>query len=685
MGSFANEIMDFVKVYTTMDKSFTNSKNAKAKQKYYEEMVGVRKADNASKDVARRLKGAIDKVKLGLAQGEARRKAVLLPHQIEEMQSRAGIRGARATALQEETDRKRRMEPHNIEALDSASALRRSKLQGAAPLIPPEISSQFPGADVPTGGGAAAPGPQSALPGDENEDIYAQASDEDTASAPADEEEDTTDLEDDEQPAYGRGGAVVRHFAGGGPVENEPWNSGPAPAPGPELEPAVRAIPTQEEAAAPPAEEAPKTRGTSSSDGFDMTAVLDRWGAKQDRNPVAMALDEMAASKSTTAIAAPGSRGPVADQLSPKAAPSPPDIEQLRKVVDPRDELTRHAQTIKMLDLTTNYYANRGDLKKAATVAKMQLLHGRQMSMKLGSLAAAALEAGHKDKFLEYIRGAYDYVPDGNQLDASVNEEGNFVARVVNAEGKTVRDLGTITPGQAFKFALGSVASGEEHMRGVIAAATEGKSEIKRATEKPKAAGAGRGTKGPEGMKVSDEKNMRGMLDEEFPTSENDKGDSVDTPENKGLKAATMRVAMHPNNRKSNIGVSDAAIVTKGLIDPDPTKKGTIEAAEGGKMVNFGGASAFIPTEQFDHFISIRAQRIEAAKAKAATAAKDAAKPGFAGTVVNAIKAGTDAAATGTRDTSQSRARGGGPAYPFEYTSRGGGSARRRTALPVPQ
>jgi hypothetical protein len=685
--SFAGDLRDFTKSFMAGYKLSTERGKANDRAKYYDAMIGIKGAQ-AKASAARGAASLGLRAEGNRLRGEALKlREKLLPHQIDRMNAQAD-RARRPAAVRATTPK------------DDGGFTVPTELQEKFPGALPVGGAVGPQSALPISGAA---GDAYAQGGAGDDVVDDPELDTDTPDPVEDDDDDevATYSNGGAVAHFAGGGAVHREdveYAAFGPhsgregggalaVDADPGYQpgGPAPAalPTPQDDPTTfDSYPAPQGRTAPgfaqrqalargwadhtqqgidptdtpqealpqspvdPTDNAPeKPKSNDSSDGFRTVDTLKRWSSSPDKNPIAAALKYIQDTPSSSAIPQEGEPSPVKGALSSKNAPAPNEVEQSLKVVDPKNELHGHAQRIKLLDATYNYYLNKGDLRTAQRVAAAQILHGNQMSQKMGSLAAAAFQAGNGKHAVEYLKAAYDYLPNGNSLDAKLDESGNVSARLLDADGEVVKELGTLSPQQAFKFAMGNVASGKSYWQGVIDAA-DPKAAAKRQQDMidgktPK--GAGKDATGEKPMQMRDVAVLRKEVDDSWTSMKTEAAPRgpdgkptgeipEDTAEDINAKAASFRIASDPRNR--SISPREIIMATQMLRIPNKANPYSADfkvtrTKQGVQVKHPTGSTVFMPQEVFDNLAVERAARLR--KLTAADNAKEtaAAQPGF--------------------------------------------------------
>lgn len=248
---------------------------------------------------------------------------------------------------------------------------------------------------------------------------------------------------------------------------------------------AVRGDNDQPQQQVTPASNAP---GTSSSDGFNMGDALTRWkNGDPDRNPVHLGLMGIIDSYGL----APQSALPDAVESGAhenfrmaKGALTDREDHDLDRAVDPAHELNQAARNIKRLDSGVNWYLGGNpqgivDERKARQYGAALLDRARLDTQKFGQYALQRLKSGDKAGTIDFLKRAYDEIPDGKSLDATIGQDGRIHAWTVDKTTGQREDLGAFDTPQVLRFVTG-VANGQEFMRQMMAVGGGGRGQQQR-------------------------------------------------------------------------------------------------------------------------------------------------------------------------------------------------------------
>lgn len=144
-----------------------------------------------------------------------------------------------------------------------------------------------------------------------------------------------------------------------------------------------------------------------------------------------------------------------------EGAASPEDLKQITQMVDPEGKMPPGAANAEALRKVYAFHASKGDKEGADRGAAEILQASRANSMKLGSLALAALDNGDLAGAGKALIASYNQVPDGRTVEGQVDANGNGMAVVKDARtGKPVQQI-RVTP-QVIQAAAQRLAQGSD-------------------------------------------------------------------------------------------------------------------------------------------------------------------------------------------------------------------------------
>lgn len=400
MGSFGNEIKDFISAFSAGKKMFSNTDEEYARLKM---KVLQGQLDEQNDPEAKKLKRDAAKALI-----------------------KSRLRGPKATDP-EITEGRR---------LDNEYKRKRNEAIGKPP---PGAADELPTLGTPPSG---APGKTSALDLDEElpEDV---ASYEDE------------DLEEDLPVQYAaRGGLIkrpVRHYALGGEVEEDELEDEPLPEEAPEQE----ADPVVEEAvpstAAAPA--APDTQDRLSSDQFSRQAGHDAVleGLKYAQARASGSRSDAGGGAVPTGASSRNAGGEA--YLRGAGAASSSEMNEVRKKIDPENKMAESERNLAALSQVYEYNLRQNNPEGAKRAAASMVQYFRQVSDRYKALSVAAAENGDVDGTIKAIMKAHANIPDGQDMKLKKNADGSVAYTFVDTQsGKTI-EKGVATPEQILQFA----------------------------------------------------------------------------------------------------------------------------------------------------------------------------------------------------------------------------------------
>jgi hypothetical protein len=368
----------------------------------------------------------------------------------------------------------------------------------------------------------------------------------------------------------------------------------------------------------PPPQQAPQQPAksdTQSSMGFNLLKVMQEWH-DAEKNPVAAGLDYLQ-KQHTGGTGFDTQRA--ADALHKgTGAATGPQMTLLQNAGDPKDELTAASKHIAAMDMVYKSLVANGNPNKAAEVAAGLLQYANLNARKYGEKAADLIHKGDLQGGAAMIMQAYDNVPDGKKLDIVQGPDGKLHAqsRDLTDPNGAPQDLGAFDGPQALKYAM-KVANGSEYWSRVSAVANKdptGAKAQKAELAQQKAAGVGQG-----GMKVTEFTHAGQSVGQAFDTFAEESKIQLDPGTARPLKNTAVHIFTDPTNRKSNLTEGEAAEAAMRLALPNPAnpkEEGfTTKMTDKGAQVKFSnGTSAFVPKDQFDQLMTLRAQKLDAMK-----------------------------------------------------------------------
>jgi hypothetical protein len=211
-------------------------------------------------------------------------------------------------------------------------------------------------------------------------------------------------------------------------------------------------LPADQQPMSQPSSPAPAQPAGNKEDsdlGFNYKATLDRWRGTGE-NPLTLglaAIQQHAQEPGASATQPMGAKLVTAD-----GAFTDKEMAAVMKAVDPDNELTEHARYMATLDAGTRFFLNRGDKAGAEYMAGKSILYGKQVSQRIGALAAQAIQRGDRENAAKLLEKAHVYVPDASKLEVQPTRDGYRAKLVDEAEGVT-QDLGLIDDQKAYAFA----------------------------------------------------------------------------------------------------------------------------------------------------------------------------------------------------------------------------------------
>lgn len=107
------------------------------------------------------------------------------------------------------------------------------------------------------------------------------------------------------------------------------------------------------------------------------------------------------------------------------------EVAQIDKIIDPDNKLPPDMKSAARIAAIYKFYEDDGDPETARNAAARMLLYNKHLSQRLGAEALEAFRNGNLEKGIERLTSAYnDTLPDGQQIRASVNDDGSVTYSV---------------------------------------------------------------------------------------------------------------------------------------------------------------------------------------------------------------------------------------------------------------
>jgi len=283
--------------------------------------------------------------------------------------------------------------------------------------------------------------------------------------------------EDEEQDGYAEGGLVRPKderddpMSGALPLAAAPAPSAPAPsAPAPSApasEPSAipmtpSATPGQP-AGAPPASspEGAPAEQSSAPEKAKATKII----VSRSRDAAKAAMDSFEREFQAPKAAIGGSEEPGAGEIdfaTGEGAMTPEEVEEMRRAVDPNNQIAPHMKSAATMSAAYNYFMERGEQDKAVRAAKGLLVAERRMTQTLGQLGLQAFEDGNVTEACRLINDACNRFPTGHMIEVQPGPDGVITYQVSNEDGPVER--GRLNGNEFIELATG-VADGQLYMK----------------------------------------------------------------------------------------------------------------------------------------------------------------------------------------------------------------------------
>lgn len=306
------------------------------------------------------------------------------------------------------------------------------------------------------------------------------------------------------------------------------------------------------------------------------------------------------------------------------------EMQAAREAVDPEHKLTDSQRNVAALGSVYQFWANKGEPEKAQRVAFQMLQYYRNASQRYAALAAKAAEGGNMDLATKAALKAYANVPDGKDLELSINPDGGLLYSYTDEKGDVI-DRGIATPQQLVSSAMGLASGGFD--RALLSAAGAVPDDTLKGKGGGKTQTASDRAKETESIGGEVEK-LKGVW------AEKNKGEEID--ENRWADIGNVAQHIYQQNKGStpNEAVQAAGVMLS--MGDDPEKPGfKVKPGEDGAPSTIempGGRRIQLDDQQLENILSIRAARVKAAVDGINRKMEEEDKPGFLDTVGRAAK-----------------------------------------------
>jgi len=203
------------------------------------------------------------------------------------------------------------------------------------------------------------------------------------------------------------------------PAPTSPMPGGAIPAPGGAPAAGAPAAP----AAQAPAAAAPKPRPQGDSGYYqkpsrEEIAQLNKTGLDEIQAMIrGQGTDQQQAAGPGPAIGADPRQAVAGNAYgSNTMGPTPAEMNQLYKTVDPEGKLSTEEVQLKAMQDLHDFWVSQGDMNKAKTAAANVMLYGKKVASTSGAMALSALQDGDVLRAAQWLSQGYAYIPNGESV-----------------------------------------------------------------------------------------------------------------------------------------------------------------------------------------------------------------------------------------------------------------------------
>lgn len=290
------------------------------------------------------------------------------------------------------------------------------------------------------------------------------------------------------------------------------------------------------------------------------------------------------------------------------------EMDAARNAVDPQGKLTDSQRNMAALGSVYQYWANKGEPERAQKVAFQMLQNFRMASQRYAAIAAHAAEQGNMDLATKAAVKAYANVPDGRDMQLTVNPDGRILYHYTDESGKTITK-GLATPQELASSAMGLARGGFD--QAILSAA---------GVREEQAKGTSKGN-GGSNRAVADMKGTQELLDDPMTKAQEmwqkkNEGKQPDEAYWSDVRDTATHL-MQQNPKATPKEAIEAAVALHTTKGGSPAPDFSTTSKDGTNTIKLAGGNTMnLGDNEFDAAITKRAARI-----KAAQAAESAPKP----------------------------------------------------------
>ena len=281
------------------------------------------------------------------------------------------------------------------------------------------------------------------------------------------------------------GGGSVRGYADGGDVLDDDTDEAVPTAPAPVAAPVAAPAPAPVAAPAP-AQPTPTgdARTRASAPGMTDPGAAPAAPVKPETPPPNLVADalhdglvhltKMFGLDKTGAVQDPDAEARIQAFNNGAGAADGEAMHAVHRAVDPNHQMTQQELASASVAALKVYYDSKGQPEAGAKAIGEIMQHQKAVSAHYSATAAQAFQQGDVQTGLKFLKAAYDQVPDGQHIDAMVQQDGTVAYRLTDSSSGRVIHQGTANAQQLAKLAqVGS--TGTPYVKAVATSAARAK------------------------------------------------------------------------------------------------------------------------------------------------------------------------------------------------------------------
>ena len=146
----------------------------------------------------------------------------------------------------------------------------------------------------------------------------------------------------------------------------------------------------------------------------------------------------------------------------------------VHRAVDPNHQMTQQELATASVAAVKSYYDAKGQPEAGAKAIGEIMQHQKAISAHFSATAAQAFQQGDVANGLKFLSAAYDQVPDGQHIDAQIQQDGTVAYRLTDSHSGRVIHQGTANAQQLAKLAQAG-STGTPYVKAVATSAARAK------------------------------------------------------------------------------------------------------------------------------------------------------------------------------------------------------------------